>query len=1039
MPLDRSGAGDKLPRGGSGSLRGEPPGEDAPSSSASGANFAPRSRSGPVATAKERARSDFANGGTEQPEGFREGAGKDEAPAERKTCPGASLRTLSGGSQSGASGKGCGAEAVDAARREAEIVVWALRDVAARVLQEEIRLYARRRRALSGSGKREETGVAKAAAPPAYPSPAVPLQRRDGPLNSFDASATNIATETEEAGHEDEDGHDGGHEGAGGGGLPWAIAARLATADYNHHAFPTTATSSSRAAAATGSSARRRTLRNPRSRHNSWASASPTTIRSSLTATSTMSTFWQSPYNASPSGDGVDDSDNDVMRDPDEDLEEWRGGERSRGDEHGRESRAGEGMAVRWPLLPGEERKKRRVAANLRRNVSRLRHNKRGLVALDCRGCFRLFRARTTRQMQEQKQAYRAEQQAAWDAKGVAEREERAARWKASMSRLKVSCLRTPQKGSRDFAAIALKVVGGNSDKVLEDSHQAGSESDKHQKDAPYASAHWSLAVAFDIGSWRGGLRQRYYFGRMKSFLNHRRGRKAALRARVETRMILRLQTWAALLSRGKRSFVCETKARAPAEVVGAHLRFLARKGTWEGLLLDLHQILETAIFEREEAMDILSGHVVTDLYGTPARSSRIHPPAATPTTSLLKQGTPSAHLSSNIARGDVVRPTTRDRGASRSWAAGSILPEEGLLRQETTEGIPPRLADRPSTSRKETVGFRPGSNSRSRAEDRRQTRLRGIVDGKTLRRLHPWVVALLAGSGIQFVPSVPQNNRVGYRMHDANKIEILAETQLTRRYWRFLDDVSGAILCVGAAKVEALTLATEAGEWAMLLAFAHHLTSTGRLDPPCNLPKLPPTSFNPGASGGVNVQGVMAKHANACLAPVRRQEAERLLGHQGKSSTSSESLVNTPKTTNDNRHRQSPAGGGGKRRPRDQGRAGESRSMPKWYSADKHLCENCWAMRIGASAAGGSKCQRCGRTHRRGYSQGILKQGRDGAVGPAPWQQMSQVAEPIDLFVVHAAFACVLHPGSGRRRTVHPADGGLGWWNGGNPEEASP
>lgn len=59
-------------------------------------------------------------------------------------------------------------------------------------------------------------------------------------------------------------------------------------------------------------------------------------------------------------------------------------------------------------------------------------------------------------------------------------------------------------------------------------------------QDAPYASAQWSLAVAYDVGSWRGGLRQQYYFGRFTAFLDYRRRRKAALRARVETRMVKR-------------------------------------------------------------------------------------------------------------------------------------------------------------------------------------------------------------------------------------------------------------------------------------------------------------------------------------------------------------------------------------------------------------------------------------------------------------------------------------------------------------------
>lgn len=65
----------------------------------------------------------------------------------------------------------------------------------------------------------------------------------------------------------------------------------------------------------------------------------------------------------------------------------------------------------------------------------------------------------------------------------------------------------------------------------------------RRPQDAPYASARWSLAVAHDVGSWRGGWRQRHYFGRLTAFLDYRRGRKAALRARVELRMVKRWAT----------------------------------------------------------------------------------------------------------------------------------------------------------------------------------------------------------------------------------------------------------------------------------------------------------------------------------------------------------------------------------------------------------------------------------------------------------------------------------------------------------------
>ncbi|CAM9190525.1 unnamed protein product, partial [Hapterophycus canaliculatus] len=783
---------------------------------------------------------------------------------------------------------------------------------------------------------------------------------------------------------------------------------------------------------------------------------SSTTNRSSFTATPTMSTTCRSSCGASTRVGGVGDGDNEIRHDPRGDSEEW--GDRRNSREHEEEigSRVRNGITVRWPLLPGEQRKKsRRNQAHLRRNTSRLRHTERSLVALECRGCFvlpeiikmqashrtrqtftpptgskrrqlprRLFRAKRTRRIYEQRQACRNEQQAAWDAKGAREREERAARWKASMSRLKAPCLRSFQENPGDCAAIARKVEGGTSREALEDPQEG--------RDAPYASAQWSLAVAFDVGSWGGGLRQRYYFGRLKSFLSHRRGRKAAFRARVETRMVVRLQAWAMLLSQGKRSLVYGVKARAPAEVVGAHLRFLSRKGTWERLLLDLHQILETATFERERAMNLLSEQVQNKNCDASGRGLRTH--STTPKTSVSFPGTPCIRPSSNSPPSELHRCARSDRYTSDGWAAGGLPLAQGLLEPGTPGVVASGLANHPFTSEKGMMGFR----GRSRAEARRQARLRGVVDGRTLQRLHPWVVALLAGSKIQFVPSVPQKNRVGYRMHDAKKMEILAETQLTRRYWKLLDGVSGAIVCVCTAKVEAMTLAAEAGEWAVLLGFAHHLTSKGLLDPPCSLPKLPRASCNPGTGNGVHMPGVMTKHAKVLLAPMRRQQTGGVLGLQSDSSAGSSRVLGTPEAMNENLHDPPPAPGG-RTGFKDQDWGGEPRPTPRWLSADKHLCENCWALRIGASAAGGSKCQRCGQTHRRGYSQAVRKRGSDGAVGPFPWQQLSQVDEPIDLFVVHAAYACILHPGYRTSGAALPADGGIGWWNGGNPEEASP
>ena len=48
-----------------------------------------------------------------------------------------------------------------------------------------------------------------------------------------------------------------------------------------------------------------------------------------------------------------------------------------------------------------------------------------------------------------------------------------------------------------------------------------------------------------------------------------------------------------------------------------------------------------------------------------------------------------------------------------------------------------------------------------------------------------------------------------------------------------------------------------------------------------------------------------------------------------------------------------------------------------------------------------------------------------------------AKVRESLDLFLVHAAYASVLHPG--RRQDPVTFSGGLGWWDGGHSEEVRP
>lgn len=55
------------------------------------------------------------------------------------------------------------------------------------------------------------------------------------------------------------------------------------------------------------------------------------------------------------------------------------------------------------------------------------------------------------------------------------------------------------------------------------------------------------------------------------------------------------------------------------------------------------------------------------------------------------------------------------------------------------------------------------------------------------------------------------------------------------------------------------------------------------------------------------------------------------------------------------------------------------------------------------------------------------------------PLHHEEQVKESLDLFIVHAAYACVLHPGPLNNANVAAGlGGGLGWWNGGDAEQVN-
>lgn len=156
-------------------------------------------------------------------------------------------------------------------------------------------------------------------------------------------------------------------------------------------------------------------------------------------------------------------------------------------------------------------------------------------------------------------------------------------------------------------------------------------------------------------------------------------------------------------------------------------------------------------------------------------------------------------------------------------------------------------------------------------------------------------------------------------------------------------------------------------------------------------LPKLLRRSTSSTFGSNLKLLGVMAKQINGFLAPVRRRTAGGK--NEGrKNSTSIRSSQQPGPAQDPELHCQPVAPFGTAEATKPEGRRDTMSSVPSWFSAEKNLCESCWAMRTGSSSLGGSQCQRCGQTHRRGFSQAVSKRGGDDSIGPVPWQHFSQV-----------------------------------------------
>ncbi|CAN0308696.1 unnamed protein product, partial [Ectocarpus fasciculatus] len=419
------------------------------------------SSSHPAAEAEVVVQSAIASDGTERPD-----QGEDVASAEAtKSGENAPCSTAKGGPKD-AGGSNNSSDAAQTAEREATVVLWALRDAAARVVQEEVRCFARRKRwLLLGTVQRQrETG-----------------EHRDEGRSKYSVgveSATGMGVV--EIDRENENGV--GFQPEARGGLPWAIAAGVSPIAPTSASFSSSRTATARttttgtSSATDGSTGRtmtagtrrssaRRAMKGDNSSRggdDSWASTSPTTNRSLHTAFSTVSSARSSPATrrtttaaGTPAsggctgrtmtagttgsscatrrtkdrrtcGDSPETSSflvspttsrspntagstvstpwsfqpstrtrtqGDREDDPALELawtweEEWGEGELPDEKHVGNGARRATSRAVRWPILPSEERKKRENEAHLRRNKSRLGLTLRGLANLECQGNF---------------------------------------------------------------------------------------------------------------------------------------------------------------------------------------------------------------------------------------------------------------------------------------------------------------------------------------------------------------------------------------------------------------------------------------------------------------------------------------------------------------------------------------------------------------------------------------------------------------------------------------------------------------------------
>lgn len=219
---------------------------------------------------------------------------------------------------------------------------------------------------------------------------------------------------------------------------------------------------------------------------------------------------------------------------------------------------------------------------------------------------------------------------------------------------------------------------------------------------------------------------------------------------------------WVRDVAESKHVFAGEVKARAPPEVFGAHLRFLSHGGSWERMLGDLDDLMTAAEAERERASEMLRARCPQFFTTTNPRRSPAFLTAAPqmPTVSSPARASKVSpcRLGAQATAGSPMRerrkpPLEEEMSGTRHLAHGTV---DGFPRQKHF----------PGNSFVTTISDEGPHDTGSRApaldniSPKQLARLKDLVGDRLLRCLHPWLLAALAASRMQFLPSLSFENR---------------------------------------------------------------------------------------------------------------------------------------------------------------------------------------------------------------------------------------------------------------------------------------